>query len=140
MTNFDFKEWADLYQADPEAFDARREAVLQNFVDNANPESRHSLEQTLFRIKMIRQRSKSPLQSAIESSKLMWESFGKLREEVQHLEAQLDPQPLPSNGLRLIDTRKEPVEPNESVQAEPRGIQSGKAQVYDFRASNKRAH
>ncbi len=140
MTNFDFKEWADLYQADPEAFDARREAVLQNFIDNANPESRKSLEQTLFRIKMIRQRSKSPLQSAIESSKLMWESFGKLREEVQHLEAQLAPEPLPSNGLRLIDSTKQPAAPHTPVQTEPRDFQVDKARVYDFKASSKRAH
>ncbi len=140
MTNFDFKEWADLYQADPEAFDARREAVLQNFVDNANPESRHSLEQTLFRIKMIRQRSKSPLQSAIESSKLMWESFGKLREEVQRLEAQIDPQPLASNGLRLIDANKEAAQPSATPQPEPGDLHSNKARVYDFKASNKRAH
>jgi len=140
MTNFDFKEWADLYQADPEAFDARREAVLQNFVDNANPESRQSLEQTLFRIKMIRQRSKSPLQSAIESSKLMWESFGKLRVEVQHLQAQLDPQPLPSNGLRLIDSKDASASPERSSQVNLDDVKSNKARVYDFRASNKPAH
>lgn len=133
MTHFDFKEWADLYQVDPAAFEQRREAVLEDYVASVDPERRQAMEQTLFKIRMIRQRSKSPLQSAMESSKLMWESFGKLREQVQKLENELNPAPLQQNGLRLVDsTQTTPMneaEPSEKL-----------ARVIQFKALGKPAH
>src|SRR3546814_12483935 len=86
MTHFDFKEWADLYQVDPVAFEQRREAVLEGYVASVDPEHRLALEQTLLTLRRIRQRPKSPVQSAMESSQLMWESFGKLRGPVHKLE------------------------------------------------------
>ena len=137
MTHFDFKEWADLYQVDPAAFEQRREAVLEGYVASVDPERRLSLEQTLFKIRMIRQRSKSPLQSAMESSKLMWESFGKLREQVQKLEEQLTPAPIKQNGLRLVDSTGSGSESQGLEEAEPK-VDS--ARVLQFKASNKRAH
>jgi hypothetical protein len=137
MTHFDFKEWADLYQVDPVAFEQRREAVLEGYVASVDPERRLALEQTLFKVRMIRQRSKSPLQSAIDSSKLMWESFGKLREQVQKLESEFKTAPLQRNGLRLIDE-------SYKVEAENLAKHSGPAanlaQVIPFTASGKRAH
>lgn len=143
MTHFDFKEWADLYQVDPAAFEQRREAVLEGYVASVDPEQRQSLEQTLFRIRMIRQRAKSPLQSALESSKLMWESFGKLREQVQKLEQELNPAPLKQNGLRLINSvdagnagSRQPDVADQS--ASPCAHSS--ARVIPFTASGKRAH
>lgn len=139
MTHFDFKEWADLYKVDPVAFEQRREAVLEGYVASVDPESRHALEQTLFRIRMIRQRSKSPLQSAMESSKLMWESFGKLREQVNKLEQELSPAPLRQNGLRLIDLSNSSTDQELNTQAMVEDT-SKSAQVYQFKASNKRAH
>ncbi|MCR2746945.1 DUF3135 domain-containing protein [Limnobacter parvus] len=141
MTHFDFKEWADLYQVDPIAFEQRREAVLEGYVASVDPERRLALEQTLFKIRMVRQRSKSPLQSAMESSKLMWESFGKLREQVNKLEQELSPAPLRQNGLRLIDSSAEqsqaetPSAPESEI-----GETANSARVYRFTVSNKRAH
>ena len=141
MTNFDFKEWADLYQVDPVAFEQRREAVLEGYVASVDPEARQALEQTLFRIRMVRQRSKSPLQAAMESSKLMWESFGKLREQVDILEQELSPAPLKQNGLRLIDSHSThtPAQGDFSSQGDLTPAQPS-ARVLPFTASNKRAH
>lgn len=137
MTHFDFKEWADLYQVDPAAFEQRREAVLEGYVASVDPEHRLALEQTLFKIRMIRQRSKSPLQSAMESSKLMWESFGKLREQVQKLELELSPAPLKQNGLRLIDSNFTTDVETSVEQSEPA---ANLARIIPFTASGKRAH
>ena len=142
MTNFDFKEWADLYQVDPVAFEQRREAVLEGYIASVDPEARQALEQTLFRIRMIRQRSKSPLQAAMEASKLMWESFGKLREQVEILEQELSPAPpLKQNGLRLVDSQSTwhsaqdlAESPEHDSPAQP------SARVIPFTASGKRAH
>lgn len=143
MTHFDFKEWADLYQVDPAAFEQRREAVLESYVASLDPEHRQSLEKTLFRIRMIRQRAKSPLQSAMESSKLMWESFDKLREQVQKLERELNPAPLKQNGLRLINSRDAGnaglTELENSENPASFSAQSS-ARIIQFTASGKRAH
>lgn len=141
MTHFDFKEWADLYQVDPVAFEQRREAVLEGYVASVDPEHRLSLEQTLFKIRMIRQRAKSPLQSAMESSKLMWESFGKLREQVQKLEQELSPAPLKQNGLRLIDQNYPgPAETALDTSSQQSEQVASLARVIPFTASGKRAH
>ena len=87
MTNFDYNEWSNLYKVDPAAFEQRRDVTLEEALKRTScPETRLSLEQTLFRIRMVRQRSKSPLQSAMEASKLMWESFAKLKAHVEQLQ------------------------------------------------------
>ena len=141
MTNFDFKEWADLYQVDPVAFEQRREAVLEGYIASVDPEARQALEQTLFRIRMIRQRSKSPLQAAMESSKLMWESFGKLREQVEILEQELSPAPLKQNGLRLVDSQStRQIAQDLAASPENNSPAQPSARVIPFTASNKRAH
>lgn len=142
MTDFDFKEWADLYQVDPLAFEQRREAVLEGYIASVEPDRRLALEQTLFRIRMIRQRSKSPLQSAMESSKLMWESFGKLREQVGKLELELNPAPLKQNGLRLVDSERAASQNTAPALQIPKSDEPAQfnARVIPFTASNRRDH
>ncbi|MDH4395785.1 MAG: DUF3135 domain-containing protein [Limnobacter sp.] len=100
--DFNFKEWSDLYEVDPEAYERRRGAVLEHFIQSAEPERRLALEQTLFRIEMSRKRSKTPLKTALEASNMMWESFGKLREQLDVLQQATRDEALPSNGLRLV--------------------------------------
>lgn len=100
--DFNFKEWSDLYEVDPEAYERRRGAVLEHFIQSAEPERRLALEQTLFRIEMSRKRSKTPLKTALEASNLMWESFGKLREQLNLLQEATRDTALPSNSLRLV--------------------------------------
>ena len=85
MIQFEFEDWANLYKTDPEAFEMRRGAALEAYIQQAPEENRQRLEQTLFRIEMARKTSKSPLQAAINASKLMWESYGKLRDQVEEV-------------------------------------------------------
>jgi hypothetical protein len=120
MSNFDFNEWADLYQKDPKAFEQRRESELKNLISRASPENRQSLEQTYFKIRMTRLRSKTPLQSAIESSKLMWESVEKLRENSEKLSGLF-------NLLKLID--------RDIKMTHKKDLSS--AQVFQFKVSDK---
>ncbi|HEX4878533.1 MAG TPA: DUF3135 domain-containing protein [Limnobacter sp.] len=143
MTHFDFKEWADLYQVDPAAFELRREAVLADYVASVDESRRKLLEHTLFRIRMTRERAKSPLQAAMEASNLMWESFGKLREEVGKLESTLNTNPMKTNSLRLVSGgttgNQSPAAlaselPVEHESPTPTG------KVIAFKASGKRAH
>ncbi|HEY1058703.1 MAG TPA: DUF3135 domain-containing protein [Limnobacter sp.] len=147
MADFDFKEWADLYQVDPDAFNARKEAVLAHFVEQAPEENRPALEQTLFRIRMTARRSKSPLQSAMEANKLMWESFGKLREKLEEFEqlsaATSQDTPPRTNSLRLIgaDSTQAPAPHRafaDADQAQP--LQNPAARIIPFKASGKPVH
>ena len=103
MIEFDFEDWAKLYEADPKAFEQRRGAALEAFVKQAPDHSRHALEQTLFRIEMTRKTAKSPLQAAINASKLMWESYGKLREHVEMVSADMQSYQANSRRLRLVE-------------------------------------
>jgi hypothetical protein len=100
MSGFNFKEWSDLYETDPVAFEAKKDAILLELVEKAPARSKKALEHTLFRIRMSRQRSKTPLQSAIEASKLMWEAFGKLRSELDALVGATKAAALEAQGLK----------------------------------------
>lgn len=143
--DFNFKEWSDLYEVDPEAYERRRGAVLEHFIQSAEPERRLALEQTLFRIEMSRKRAKTPLKTALEASNMMWESFGKLREQLDLLQEATRATTLPSNTLRLVrpgedsltndrlDQRSGFAQPEASSTAQA-SSQSGK--VLPFRGNN----
>lgn len=141
MSDFDFNEWATLYAVDPAAFEAKKEAVLSRLVQQCDVDSQLSLEQTLFRIRMTSKRAKSPLQAAMESSKLMWESFGKLREKLDELNSHLGPSAQASgpNSLRLVgmDNHSEQAMRQVAKQTES---PVRRATVLEFRASGKPAH
>ena len=81
MDEFNFSEWVSLAK-DPEAFNKRKDDVLREFIESAPEKYKQKLGYTLFKINAADARSKSALQSSIESSKLMWESFHKLKHEL----------------------------------------------------------
>lgn len=138
MSGFNFKEWSDLYQADPAAFEAKKDAVLTELIENAPTRSKKTLEHTLFRIRMTRQRTKSPLQSAIEASKLMWEAFGKLREELEVLANTTKAASLEAQGFRnpaSIEVLRQAKQPS-IAQLRP----APEAKVIPFRTINTPKH
>lgn len=141
MSEFDFNEWSTLYAVDPAAFEAKKEAVLTRLVQESDADSQLSLEQTLFRIRMTSKRAKSPLQAAMESSKLMWESFGKLREKLDELNSHLAPTPEVSgpNSLRLVSPDKQ-FDQSKTQVSKQFGNPVRQATVLEFRASSKPAH
>lgn len=130
--DFNFKEWSDLYQVDPEAYERRRGAVLEHFIQSADPDNRLALEQTLFKLEMIRKRAKTPLKSAIEASKLMWESFGKLQEQIEVLQTTAQPQGKPVNTLRLLKPGADNPTTTESATDQPEAEQTASANVLHF--------
>lgn len=144
--NFEFNEWKDLYVADPAAFEEKRIDALQGYIDSVEEKGRKALEQTLFRIEMTRRRSKSPLQSAIEASRLMWESFDKLKDSLeelqsaaQHYEEQAkDSRRSNSNTLTLVDNasvQDEPTKPEPtSVEPAPQPLSRPAATVIQFKS------
>ncbi len=83
--HFDFDEWAALHKEDPDAFEARRVEWSQQLIENAPPAYQRRLSGLLFQINMEKQRSANAVDSCIKISRLMWDRFHHLRQELQEL-------------------------------------------------------
>ena len=83
--NFDFDEWVALNKEDPEAFERRRIEWSRQLINNASPSCQRRLSGLLFQINMEKRRSANAMDSCIKLSRLMWEKFHQLRDELQVL-------------------------------------------------------
>ena len=71
---FDFNEWSQLASEDPEAFESRREQILQTAIE-AMPDDRQQRMRCLqWRIDQERKQSKTPMAACIRISKMMWDN------------------------------------------------------------------
>ncbi len=73
---FDFDDWSELARLDPEAFDCRRRAAIEDAVSRSWEGSR--LAGLQWRIDMERQRCRTPLKACLKISAMMWASFYEL--------------------------------------------------------------
>ncbi len=76
--DFDFDTWAELARSDPEAFELRRKALIEQLIAAAPAHLRDRLRGLQWRIDVERRRYKHPLKSCIALHVMMWESmYGK---------------------------------------------------------------
>lgn len=81
------KELMQLAQEDPQAFEVLRGELIENAILRA-PERMHlRLRQLQFRIDGIRRLARTPLGALIKMQALMWESFLRMNEALQSLDA-----------------------------------------------------
>ncbi len=73
--SFDFDEWSRLAQVDPSAFEARRLALIEEFLRQFPQPDQQRLRGLQFRIDMVRRRSRTPLGACLKISSMMWESL-----------------------------------------------------------------
>lgn len=71
--SFDFEAWAELAQRDPDAFEAQRKQIIDDFIASAPESLRRRLEGFQWRIDMERERCDNPLQACIRISSMMWD-------------------------------------------------------------------
>jgi len=72
---FDFDEWAALARTDPRAFEARRLALIEDYLGQfPNPEQQR-LRGLQFRIDMERRRARTPMAACLRLSAMMWDSL-----------------------------------------------------------------
>jgi len=72
---FDFDEWAALARTDPQAFEARRVALIEDYLGQfPNPEQQR-LRGLQFRIDMERRRARTPMAGCLRLSAMMWDSL-----------------------------------------------------------------
>lgn len=92
---FEFDEWAELARDNPELFEARRQAVIEEFIRKAAPAHRARLRGLQFRIDMERRRSRTPLGACIRLYQLTLDAF--YRDFAPSIGALPDPAP-PGRG------------------------------------------
>lgn len=71
----EFDDWAELARNDPPAFEARRRAVINDFIANAPERNRQHLRCLQWRIDMERKRASTPLAACYQIYRMMWQSF-----------------------------------------------------------------
>jgi len=71
---FDFDEWAALARSNPTEFEARRQALLNEYLRQFADADQRRLRGLQFRIDMERRRARTPLAGCIRLSSMMWDS------------------------------------------------------------------
>ena len=71
---FDFDEWAALARSNPTEFEARRQALLDDYLRQFADADQRRLRGLQFRIDMERRRARTPLAGCIRLSSMMWDS------------------------------------------------------------------
>lgn len=87
-TNFNFDEWAKLAKEDPDAFENKRQQMLQDVIDKSAPEIKRRMQGLQWQIDQIRSTSANPMASCLKISQMMWDKTigeGGLVEHMQQL-------------------------------------------------------
>ena len=87
---FDFNEWKELSETDPEAFEVRRRKVIEAEIRLAPKRQQQRLRGLQWQIDLIRQRYRHPLVSSAKLFEMMWQ---KVYGENGFLEALVMPRP-----------------------------------------------
>jgi hypothetical protein len=72
---FDFDEWAALAQSDPQAFESRRLALIEDYLGQFPSPEQRRLRGLQFRIDMERRRARTPMAACLRLSAMMWDSL-----------------------------------------------------------------
>lgn len=105
---FDFDSWAGLAQSDPQAFEARRRALLEEAIERAHPRQRERLRRLQWKLDQIRSLSEHPLGACVKLSDLMWRSVtgpGGLQDALGRLQT-APTVPMPAARVLDFDARK----------------------------------
>lgn len=85
MDDFDFNEWAGLYEKDLQEFERRRLKALNDLADKLaadNEAERERLARVISRTTLVSQSAEDPLHGAILASKIMTESLESLQNAI----------------------------------------------------------
>lgn len=86
--HIDFEDWSALARRDPAQFEARRNQVIEAFIQGAPMEKRARLRGLQWQIDQVRALSGSPLGACVRISRMMWDSLSGddgLIDSLEHL-------------------------------------------------------
>lgn len=75
LKSFDFDEWMNLAQQQPEEFQKRREAVIEAAIAKAPGHLELRLRGLQWKIDRVRETSANPLAACVRISRMMWDSI-----------------------------------------------------------------
>lgn len=101
---FDFDSLAELAQSDPQAFEAKRQAMIGKLIEAAPEDLRQRLRGFQWRIDMERQRCDNPLQACIRISNMMWDMVYADRGFLWSLQALSDPAGVLATGTEAASS------------------------------------
>jgi hypothetical protein len=85
-SSFDFDQWAELAQHDPQGFEARRSEAIEAAIRQASPRTQERLRRLQWKLDQIRRTSGTPLAACIRMHNMMLDSLhgrGGLLETLQ---------------------------------------------------------
>ncbi len=82
---FDFDYWKELYESDPVAFEAKREELLKHEIAKSPEHLQRRLKGIQFELDAKRRLCDSPLESCMQMSSQMWDSFDLMRTNLNAL-------------------------------------------------------
>lgn len=110
---FDFDFWKELYESDPELFESKRAELIQSEIAKAPLHLQRRLKGIQFELDAKRSLSDSPLESCMQMSSQMWDSFDLMR---THLNALARPEALTEEEVAQL---KRPSELAKVLRFEP---------------------
>ncbi len=72
---FNFDEWLELAARDPEGFEQRRQAVIENYLSTLPLSKQRRMRGLQFRIDMERRRAHTAMGACIRLSSMMWDAL-----------------------------------------------------------------
>jgi hypothetical protein len=106
---FDFDEWHQLANTDPDAFEQKRQKAIKKIIQSAPKAKQPRLRGLQWQIDQARHLSNTPLAACIKISKLMWDSVlgeNGLLVALQGLDYEINPGPNKSPGLASTGSRR----------------------------------
>lgn len=69
---FNFDQWCALAKSDPEAFEAKRQALIEQTITGAPAHMQQRLRGLQWRVDMERKRAKNPTSACVNIYRMMW--------------------------------------------------------------------
>lgn len=110
--DFDHSEWQQLARTNPEEFERRRIALIEEVIASAPPDIQRRLRGLQFKVDAERGRASNPLSATIRISRMMWGSFAELREQLNQLSSgnYSAPTPAVKSEAKIIPLKKPAME------------------------------
>lgn len=70
-----FDDWCELASVDPDAFEAARSAVIEEFLASIPEHARQRMRGLQWRIDTIRERSSNPMAACLDIYSMMWDKL-----------------------------------------------------------------
>jgi hypothetical protein len=112
-TEMGFDDWRELASDDPDAFEAARSAVIEEFLASAPGHHRKRLQGLQWRIDTIRERSSNPMAACLDIYGMMWDKLAGENGMLDTIQALDKPHLLHKarSSAQILDFRPRPSTP-----------------------------